>query len=387
MVSGCGNRKASHNTSDAINDSIAFSKDPYALHFEEELSKERPSEFVLNDLVQKTTFIPLDSKEESPLLADFNFSVHAIDDQFIVSSGVMDKALPALLYDSSGRFIKPLIRRGRGPYEITGAVPMPSLNRSSNVLSVFGGQKIVSYSLVEEKAKDMRVDRYILSGVLLDDGNYVAISGAYRFNEEDPYLYFFDPEGKLLKSLNYPAGTKKAYQLKEGESSGPTDKYILSNNHLDQALFHDLFNDTVYRISGLDRMDPYIVLNRKNLLPMHKDVNNPEARGRTIHIHRLAETRDYFFISYNYLKEYHTSIWEKSTGELMANISESPLLHPFSAQYRLNDGTLIWVGIVGFADDKIYGILSANDAVSVIPGITENDNPVLMVMDLSGNSH
>ncbi|HCC52915.1 MAG TPA: hypothetical protein DEQ30_13380 [Porphyromonadaceae bacterium] len=381
LISGCARRNPSNQISDA--DDLSFgTKKQYILNFEEELSKKQPLEFALNNLVRKVTFVPLETSESSPFFTEYNLLVHSTGSQFIISSGIMDKILPALLYDSSGHFITSLVRRGRGPSEIVGAVPVSHLNDSLKTLSVFGGRKIVSYSYVKNKLGNTLLEQYISSGVLLNDGNYIVLPSAYHFNEEDPYLCFLNAKGETLKSLTYPAGTNKAYRLKEGESNGPNEKYILSSNYLGDALFHDIFNDTLYRIDHLNHIEPYILLNRGNLLPNHKNVYNSGKRNETIHIHRIAETKDYFFISYNYLRKYYISIWSKDTEKLLANISDSPSIHPFSAKYKTENDVEVWVGIVGFAEDKLYGIMNASDASTFISEITENDNPVLLIMDL-----
>ena len=51
-------------------------------------------------------------------------------------------------------------------------------------------------------------------------------------------------------------------------------------------------------------------------------------------------------------------------------------------KYLTPNGVEIVFGIAGYSDGKLYGVVSAAQAMNFYPDINEYDNPILMVIEL-----
>lgn len=148
-----------------------------------------------------------------------------------------------------------------------------------------------------------------------------------------------------------------------------------------------MFNDTIYRIRGVDDIRPYICINRGKLTPKVEDANDEERKAETIYVRYVGETKNYFFFKFAYNKAYYTIIWNKATNQLIANTA---ITDPYAfevnyklfAKYRTPNGEEVMVNIVSLTADRMYGILRTSQAMKFVPGVTENSNPVILVIDL-----
>ena len=72
---------------------------------------------------------------------------------------------------------------------------------------------------------------------------------------------------------------------------------------------------------------------------------------------------------------------------LIANIIHPPRLSRLSnfngyINYRTHTEKEILVYISSYFDGKLYCVLDAEQAMEFLPGIAEDDNPVLMIIDI-----
>lgn len=386
LLSGCGSRNTKQ-TGDLseTGDMSGYEKNLYVLNFKD-AQAEPVSDFNINDIAKDITFIPLETGGESPLMDQLFFKGEVIDDNIIISTGIGNTHMPASLYDSLGSFIKNIALLGRGPKEIPSVISYISKNDSLKILSIAGGTKVVAHSFKDNETKDIPLENYMHKPTLLNDGHYAALPGLYCSDESEPYLCFFNNEGKIIKTLTYPEGTKgKSYEIKEGEGTNPYEFYELSANYNNNAIFYDTFNDTIYKIKNIDSIAPYIVLNRESFIPKPKDANDREAKKKDIYIGSIKETQKFFFITYWHKGVRINSIWNKRTCEMTYQYSSNKnndIPTSFPANYKTPDGREVAIGLIDFKKDRIYGVMSALNASPFLEDVKEDDNPVVMVIEL-----
>ena len=204
-------------------------------------------------------------------------------------------------------------------------------------------------------------------------------------------MHFYNLEGEIVHSIYYPQKRDITYNIREGGT--PTSTYHLWPTYSGDALFEDIFNDTIYHIRGTDDIKPYIITHRGTLAPVIKDASNPTTRVQKVYLGKLLDTKKYIFIRYGYREEIYNAIWNKKTQEFIANTKgdksdKYQLIAITNEQsqnfikYRTPTGKEILVAVSGYMDGKLYGAIDAEQAMEFLPGIDEFDNPVLMIIDI-----
>jgi hypothetical protein len=344
--------------------------------------------FLLNTLAKTVRFITLEVTDRS-LLSDLNFSVQQMDDHYIASSGVFRYAKPIMQFDSAGYFVKQLLQLGDGPIELPG-ISSWFINDSLKKITANSGPKVVTYSFQENKWQTILLKNYIVNAILLNDGNYVANTTVYGTGEVDiPYLQFFNSKGEIIKSQNYPQERDIYFEIPEGGYNGPLEAYGLYQSYSNDALFHDVFNDTIYRIKDMHTIEPYICLQRNKLMPDVRDMNDRRKKAKAMFFRNISETKNYFLVKYNYNDAIYNAILSKSSGEMIANTGSNyedkniiTVNYPHFAKYRTPQGNDILVGITRVTSDRFYCTVRHSDAMEFIPGVNDESNPVMMIVEL-----
>ena len=378
---GCGQPAIKHRQVENGTDStVAF----YLLDFEKIIKQNPPDTFVLNDIAQDIRWVPLQTTDSS-LIGDIAFKLDEIDQSYIVSAGWFTKA-QIKQFDTTGRFMRDLIQLGHGPKELPRFHNWVT-NDSLQKISIIGPMKMIVRSFKNNNISDIFLHTFVGNCALLNDGHYVCAPTYGSNDAKEPYLYFLDSTGESVKSLFYPQNRELEVQIPEGAYTGPYESYGIYPNYTGDALFRDMFNDTIYRIRGVDDIRPYICINRGKLAPKIEDAHNVSRKDETIYIRHLSESQKYLFFKYAYKKNYYTMIWDKKSKKIIANtpisdISSFEINYKLFAKYRTPNGEEVMVNIVSLTADRMYGILRTSQAMKFVPGVTENSNPVILVIDL-----
>ena len=203
-------------------------------------------------------------------------------------------------------------------------------------------------------------------------------------------LFFRNPQSEIIHSIYYPQKRDIAYQVPDGGYHVPT--YNLYPTYTGDALFEDIFNDTIYRIRSMDDINPYIIINRGSFAPDLEAATNPTARIQKMYLERILETKNNLFVSYRYRNEKYTAIWDKQIRSFISNIKSdnsveqqivSSNLNGFIfTKYQTPKGKEILIPILDYYDGKIYSVLDAEQAMEFLSGIVFDDNPILVIIDI-----
>ena len=360
----------------------------YFLNFEQNLKNPPTDTFVINSIAKNITFVPLETSSTA-LLSIINFMVHKINDCYYVSSMASSTFSGIIEFDSTGRFKNHLVQVGRGPKELSIRFTW-SYNNNTQQLVASSPYEMLLHSFEKSSTKKYSLTEFFFRGYPLNDGTFVGLPSIVGTGETDtPYLSFLDREGVLIKSLYYTQKRNSLYNLMENQGDvGPLETYGLYPSYAGDALFKDMFNDTIYRVRSMDDIEPYIIIHRGLLTPKVKESIDRAAKAKTVIIRGILDSEKYVFVLYGYRNAMYNAIWDKQTQMLIANTeadyrnNTAVINNTGFTKYRTPNGNEILIGISNIFDGKLYCALRASQAMEFLPDIDEYDNPVLMVIEL-----
>ena len=406
LLSGCGNR----NKSDISKNDLALSNETdteetdeddgdrfYYIDFKQFVKNGFADEFTINSIAKDISFIPLETTDES-LLRIEHFKIAKINEHYYISSGFVFNFSGIMEFDGNGRYIKHLLlkHRGNGPNEL----PLPlhwSYNTNTQLLVISTAHQILFHSFENNTTNKYTLGTDTYYECLLNDGTMVSLpdwtSLSIKGKPDIPYLHFRNLESEIIKSICYPE--KRDIAFTTAEDSGPIDYYNLFPHSSGDALFRDVFSDTIQRIRSMDDIKPYMVLYRGDLAVTPKDAANRARQNQLIYLNKILETKRFFFIRYGYRNEWNNTVWDKKTLSFIANTkADNSDEHKIviSGEFYNNawnftkyispTGKEMLIPILTYIDGKLYSVIDAEQAMEFVPGIVYDDNPVLMIIDI-----
>lgn len=345
---------------------------------------EGPKSRTFNELIDSVAFIPLETHPNALLGNPYTFA--KIEDDIYINGGGSTRPAPIYRFDALGRFIKPIISIGRGPNEV--AIPVHWYVNSDlkqiNIVDMAMKMVIVNAEN-DEKSSDAVVMSQGLRRVPLNDSTFVSARLLTSRDVPETQLYFTDRTGDVVHSIerndelaNYNVSISERAQVP------PYEDYRLWSDYNGYAIFMDIFNDTLYRVKSHREITPHLVFRRGRYMPDPDDTHNVENKRRQAYIMGLMESGDHVFISYTIGDKTWRDVWSKSDGSLMLHTEPTLRNYPFDlfVPYALPDGSIIDLQVVYADRDRVYCVLEALDACKFLPGVREDDNPVILVAKL-----
>lgn len=367
----CGKKAASETDSKEV--------DFFAFDFENSFDSE-PKSATLNDIIDSVKFIPLETTEKAFLSDQFTFAM--IGDEMFVS----DARSPIFRFDFQGRFVKQETYVGRGPNEVLFAHDWYANSnlKQINVVSV-GSYMVVSKTESGEKYSIGFNERQGFDRVPLNDSTFVSAQLLTIKDIHKTYLYFMNKKGDIVHTkerndelANYNSETT------EYKWALPYERYWLAEDYRGDAIFHDIFNDTLYRVKSYREITPHLVFEREQLRPNPADVHKVENKKKQVYFSDVKESRDYVFLSYRYDNEGYRDIWSKADGslKLRSHSEKFGYIKEYKFPYTLPNGTEILLPVVYADKEHLYGMIQALDACKFLPDVKEDDNPVVVIAKL-----
>ena len=341
---------------------------------------------VLNDFIHDISYIPLETGKGF-LLPGFSYSFVAMREDFFISGGSYNRGSPIYQFDSLGRFVRPINYYGRGPNEVPMLMQWYA-NVNIKQINIIGtGAKMVIVQPESGDVSSVRInERQGFNLVPLNDSSFVSTQNLWYKDIPETYLYFIDQAGNIVhsierddKKLRYNYGN-----IPEGAWTGPYEAYWLTADYMGDAIFHDIFNDTLYRIKNHKEISPHLVFERGSLSPSPADTYKQENKKKQIYFTHVKESSDYVFLNYYYNDKRWCDVWSKHDNRLMIHASPETFgtVSDVFVPFALPNGTLIELQVVYTDKDNIYCIIEALDACKFLPDVKEDDNPVIMVAKL-----
>ena len=396
LISGCRNQNSQEyrKISDIggvvlTENEIVESDQVYFLDFEKHLRNTKKDTFTINSISKDISFIPLETTDDA-LLSTENFKLAKFNERYYISWS-LDRVIKNIMeFDSTGQFIDILIKRGQGPQELP-MIVFWSLNRKTQLLSASTFYEIIFYSFENATKNKYTSGNESWYGCLLNDGTFVETTQISDRDTNKPYINFRNQAGEIIHSIYYPQKRDLAHALIE-DGSWIVSSYNLFPTYTGDALFRDMFNDTIYRIRSMDDINPYIIIYNGSFTPVLEDAPNQTTRVRKMYLEKILDTNNNFFVSYSYRNEKYTAIWDKRLKSFISNIKSDNsdeqriVSNNFNSygftRYRTPKGKEILIPILNYYDGNLYSVLNASEAMEFLPGIVSEDNPVLMIITI-----
>ena len=229
--------------------------------------------FLWNDIIENVRFIPLETKEEC--LVGTNSHASLIGNDILIYY-LFNNKTPVFLFDSTGRFIKPIALHGKGPGEINGlllkVIPFPN---NQYILFSTGYQNIIK-DRNGNWIRDLKTEQSRHSYPY--DSGFVYINQYDRFPNDSTFLCFTDSLGNIIKELKEPPLEERINPNLLDTPFNGTDRRELfcSDNKL---WMMKNYNDTLYRITNEQTIEPYLVLYRGKYIP---ELNEKDKKRLTL---------------------------------------------------------------------------------------------------------
>ena len=387
-ISCKGGQKSSGSSDNADSDSCIVEadvyRDPVTIHIDDKIVPLYDT-LTLNNLIESVRYIPLETSDSSIIAAEM---VRKIDDIYCVTSDLRSSILK--LFDANGKFIRNVFRIGRARNEIAMLTQF--------IINV-PGREIIASSVLDSKFVIFNIDSLTYRTVYnenfeinrpfpLGKGHYVAkpknnraVLGPTIDETYDslPHLMFYDSNFNITGTVG--DGAKPWRDL---ETTAPPRLTTNVYESGDGVIYRYADGDTVFTVDADEQMVPIIILDIPDKLKptIKQSETDPASRKhQMIYVEQLQLSRDYVFIEYQYGGKSNSGIWSRNTGKLL-------YLHSFP--YGWNQ---IVISVDGFSvqhnvnylnrkDNVIIIPIDASYLVGTIPGVKDDDNPIIMEITL-----
>ncbi len=336
----------------------------------------------LSDLADDISYIPLSNEEPIGQIARIKTS----GDLFFIAAYGED----ILVFDKEGKFQHKIGRTGNGPDEYMTGIYF-TIDNENRLVYVLDNQRILKYTFRGEFQSEISIAKYgVFYDIAFHDG-LIYLFDFISFGYAKYDWIVLDNEGELVstKLNNIPD-----FPSQEGGSG-----FIFSDN---QSLFYmNLFNDTIFSISGTDYQAAYI-------LPENaRQITNPNTDEKNFTILDAVKTPDQLIIRYMLDNVFCISVKDKNEQNLQLAGSLEQMSYVDEGPGFVNDldGGCPFVPKDYFSSFGLYGYRNAYELIEYVnstkfknatpqyPGkkaeleklansLDENDNPVLMLVKL-----
>lgn len=323
-------------------------------------------EITFNDIFDIEKVIPIETTDSTLMSADAK--IQLVQDNTIVLSY---KNTVYTIDKNTNKAISTFNKSGKGHGEYLSILNIREDYDKNILLYDFRTNLVRKYDYRGNYIKEIDQNR---SGIreYIDDSHYLIYKS---IKNEDKYnLTIYDSNNKPLKQLFETDTTKHAMTF--------MDDLFTSNNN---CYYMRTFGDTIYHITK-DSANPAIVLNQGFLKMPHKIAASKayfENDDNYITGFYSRFCGNYAFMQYYYNKKAFFDIWSISEG---APISRSLVDfttrtgHPGSP-LKINDATInVWPKF--FDQDRVYCIVEAAEFKEAMPELTDEDNPVIIILKL-----
>ena len=323
---------------------------------------------------------------DSALVGEIS-KIATVDDALFVS----DRS-KVFRFDTEGKLVSLLSKKGEGPEEYTGLTDFVPLNENQVVILNRGQQKLLQYSMDGSLQKQVRLDYWIDRFTLSSDGTAYLYSGNETSDYENSQLHLMDWNTGEITGHLLPVDEPKSMYLHVHDRNPLTGGQDIR--------FTQTFNDTVYAINGASITPRYVISWDGHNVPraffdgeyvdimdffqkFHQD--GTYAYGIT----PFVESPTNYWIGYYYQKQYHLAIVDKKSGEctitdnlVLDKIADMPLNIAEKQVYALNDGSLVIPIEAGEVLEYLEKVekAKADEVLAQLKIKSENDNPLLLVI-------
>lgn len=333
--------------------------------------------FTWNSIQKKVTFIPLETTEASMI---GHLSLSYIDDGVILIGDA--KTYNILLFNIKGKCISHFNHQGNGPgeyFSINGLF----FNPSDSTINVYDRQyeNWITYTSTGKPLSSISTKKLFKGGVAYCKGNQIITSNSSGKTR----LSLFDQDFTLIKGV-LPLDSTQSHQAYR-----PINFFSSTTWTKDIMLFtNTVETDTIWACTS-DVKPFFIVEKGKYVIPESERSDyfkaflelNP-TYPKDFHFDAFSH---FVLMKYLYKGLIVAELWNLPSGKILSRCSLQNVVtkEVFSDgfAYTLPSGNVIHALPAYVTESKLVFVLSPEDLMDEIPGLKEDDNPVLMVINLN----
>jgi hypothetical protein len=361
----------------AVMSATGYAQKPIVFDLESTL-RNPPAAATLNDLIEDISYIPLETHKEA--LLGMSIRMAMVDGYVYIDGGTMMS--PIYVFNNKGRFVRQMTYNGRGPGENIMAILWYANAATKRIVVVDPvGRNNILVSTETCQRSSMKYNLEDGFGwVPLNDGTFVSTKAVPATRRESPKLSlrFMDSEGKQVGTIERQVRYEP--DIPSLNIFDPVENYTISPNYQGNALLGVIYCDTIFTVkSRREVLTPRFVFRRGRYAP---DPDNRENKRRYVYLDVIGENDRHVNISFQFDGKEYYDIWSKSSGRLLIRRVRNDDTEKVGFPYRLPDGSEIYLRIAYADSDRFYCIMQALDACKFLPGVKEDDNPVIVVAKL-----
>jgi len=337
--------------------------------------EEKFDEFFSEKSLEIKDYTTLETTEESIIGENPRLIIY--NDYYYIFSISTKKVL---IFDKSGKFIRPVGLIGRGPEEYANADDFCVDKKSNNIeILSFQEQKIVKYAFDGTFISYIKIDGHPFAFAKMDDGKYLFSKGVVADSQiGNAQIYKTDESGKLIDTL-LPVNNN-AVKVPINENN-----FQLSN---DKVYFKSWFNGNIYLVTKDDYRLSTKVDFKDHKLPdkiLEKTTNEFMQLLNNLSyysIEKYLENDRYIYLyisSFDYKHFSHILYDKKSKKYRKSSLPSDSIYMGLEYAKELNsDNELIFISDINTLNEicSIKGITSINN--KTIPQQTSNsDNAII----------
>ena len=343
-----------------------------------------------NNLIESVKYVPLETIDDA-LLEDWNLYAYKIGDKYVVTSGKNER-LKVKVFDENGKFLKNGFVCGRGHLEM----PLPYshfVDEIAGRVIINGMDKVLIFNVntfrTDVYFTNLRGEHNIFEIYPLGANTYAGLDIPHDTPETDkanyPYIFLLDSSFNIVDALRYGSDGERKSVLPppniDIEFSMLNERWGLSQTQ-NGLLFRQIYNDTIFFINQDFRQEPAFVINRgKDRIPTFAERKQSyKKQFDKMRFDYVLESQDYIFLSYRNGDE-KSAIWHKSCSQMILQSNDG-----FSRNFRVPASFDGFSGIIEVKQiahgNTIISAIPAGKLLNVLPGLKEDDNPVLVEIKL-----
>ena len=329
-----------------------------------------------SNIIEYVRYIPLDNRTEA-LVANPSM-IRLISNKYLILSGSRGTARTIKIFNQDGSFLAQPFLIGRGPNEAL-IIGHFTGHDSTNLITISNmADKMLTYNITTGEIKGFRSNVYrIFHITALPNGNYISLcSGSDEPDRPNPVILHFNQKFEITDSVS---DMKDRWQRAiEGVTEGNSLRSHIKA-YKDGVIYLDMLSDTVFYVDDDLRFTPMVILDFGKKQPtLHNSIyDSAKKKEEQIYIYDIDLSGHYFFATYQYKGMNFESIWDLMTGKMVYS-SHADLI---GLHVRLNGFSSRLYGY-GLSENKIIASVNAIDLLNVIPGLTPDDNSVLVEITL-----
>lgn len=335
------------------------------IDLEKSLKANNVKNLSLNDIAEEINITPVKTNDST--LLEYIF-IAGVSENRIIS---YDQNSLYSIDKESGSVNKIITNQGAGPEEYKYIFDV--IIENNEVVNIYdtGKRGFLKYDLNGNFQSFTKIDS-ITTFRRLPDGNFYVCYSPFINSNYNTGVYSKD--WKYIRSgiINNRSGVY-------------CDMYYVNDlrTYNKKLLFKDIFGDTIYNVTT-EKDKPYVILSKGRFKAPIEVIASLEKSNKEGDKYIFSENFNiaskYCFVSYYYDKKQYRDIWDIEKSELIyrkrySNDESSGI------SVRVNGIDItVWVNFA--VDNYVYCVIKPEDAVKIIPSLSEDTNPIILEVKL-----